>query len=53
MKDDNIIKFERPKPKKAPRQISPGQRKALLWLGVILVLALVWAYYQFITPPTL
>lgn len=52
MKDDNIIKFERPKPKKAPRQVSAGQRKALIWLAVVLVLAAVWAYYQYIAPPT-
>lgn len=53
MSDDNIIKFERRKPKREPRSVSPGQRKALIWLAVIAGLALVWAYYQFIAPPSL
>lgn len=53
MKDDNIIKFERPKPKKQSRTLSAGQRKTLIWLAVIVGLAAVWAYYQFVSPPTL
>ncbi|KOF17238.1 hypothetical protein AC244_18750 [Ensifer adhaerens] len=53
MSDDNIIKFERRKPKQEPRSASPMQRKALTWLAVIAGLVLVWAYYQFISPPSL
>jgi hypothetical protein len=53
MSDDKIIKFERRKPKKDARRVSPMQRKALTWLAVIAGLILVWAYYQFIAPPSL
>lgn len=53
MSDDNIIKFERRKPKQGPRTVSPMRRKALSWLAVIAGLVLVWAYYQFIAPPNL
>ncbi|MDX0583759.1 hypothetical protein CN244_04350 [Sinorhizobium medicae] len=53
MSDDNIIKFERPKPKHEPRSVGPVQRKALTWLAVIAGLFLVWAYYHFIAPPNL
>ncbi|WEX91100.1 hypothetical protein PZN02_004721 [Sinorhizobium garamanticum] len=53
MSDDNIIKFERRKPKQEPRRVSPRQRKALTWVAVIAGLAVVWAYYQFIAPPNL
>ncbi len=28
------------------------QRKALIWLAVIAGLILVWAYYQFVSPPS-
>lgn len=53
MSDDNIIKFERPKSKQEPRTISPMWRKALTWFVVTAGLVLVWAYYQFIAPPSL
>jgi hypothetical protein len=53
MRDDNIIKFERRKPKQERRTVSPVLRKALTWLAVIAGLALVWAYYQLIAPPSL
>lgn len=53
MGDDNIIKYERRKPKKKPRSASPMQRKALTWLAGIAGLVLVWAYYQFVAPPSL
>ena len=53
MSDDNIIKFERRKPKREQRTVSPMQRKALTWIAVIAALVLVWAYYQFISPPSL
>ncbi|MDW5316775.1 hypothetical protein [Rhizobium sp. PL01] len=48
MDDDNIIKFERPKPKKQPRTVSSRQKKALIWLGAIAGIFLVWAYYQYV-----
>ncbi|MDE3771097.1 hypothetical protein [Sinorhizobium meliloti] len=41
MSDDNIIKFERPKPKQEPRSVGPMQRKALTWLALIAGLFLV------------
>ncbi|CAN7682228.1 hypothetical protein ACI2KT_10930 [Ensifer adhaerens] len=50
MDDNNIIKFERPKPKK---EASPVPRKALIWLALIAALVAVWSYYQFIAPPSL
>lgn len=52
MSDDNIIKFERRKPKKERRSVNPVQRRVLIWLGVIAGLILVWAYYQFVSPPS-
>jgi hypothetical protein len=48
MDDDNIIKFERPKPKKQPRTVSSRQKKALIWLAAIAGIFLVWAYYQYV-----
>lgn len=48
MNDDNVVKFQRPKPKKQPRTVSSGQRKALIWFAVIAGLLLVWAYYQYV-----
>ncbi|MBP1886626.1 hypothetical protein [Sinorhizobium mexicanum] len=53
MSDNNIIKFERPKPKKGPGPVRPQQRKVLIWLAVIAGIMLVWAYYQFVAPPSL
>ncbi|MEY9770150.1 hypothetical protein [Sinorhizobium fredii] len=53
MSDDNIIKFERRKPKQEQSLSDQMQRKALTWIAVIAVLILVWAYYQFIAPPSL
>ncbi len=56
--NDNVIKFQRPSPKKEPPKLKPPSlgpkgRKALLWIAVIAAIALVWAYYQFISPPSL
>ncbi len=48
MDDNNIVKFKRPMPKKHPRTVSSGQRKALLWLAAIAGIFIVWAYYQFV-----
>jgi hypothetical protein len=48
MNDDNIVKFQRPKPKKQPRTVSPAQRKVLIWLAAIAGVLLVWAYYQYV-----
>ncbi|TCN28269.1 hypothetical protein [Sinorhizobium americanum] len=53
MSDDNIVKFERRKPKPEQRTANPLQRKALIWIAVTAALVLVWAYYQFISPPSL
>lgn len=51
MNDDNIVKFQRPKPKKQPRTVSAGQKKALFWLAAIVGVFLVWAYYQYVAVP--
>ncbi|KSV93282.1 hypothetical protein D9M68_233460 [compost metagenome] len=53
MDDNNIIKFERPKPKKEAKPVSPTQRKALIWLALVAALIGVWSYYQFVAPPSL
>lgn len=53
MTDDNIIKFQRPKPKKGPRTITRGTRKALIWLAFVGAVGLVWAYFQFVSSPSL
>lgn len=53
MNDDNIIKFRRPKAQKQPRTVTPGTKKALIWLVIIAALIVVWSYYQFIAPPSL
>ena len=53
MSDDNIIKFQRPKPRKELRTITRGTRKVLTWLAIIGAVGLVWAYFQFVSPPSL
>ncbi|MBB5041135.1 hypothetical protein [Shinella fusca] len=50
MSDDNVLKFERRKPKQEKKPLAPGPKKGLIWLAVVVVIALVWAYYQFIAP---
>ncbi|MCV9966956.1 hypothetical protein OIU34_34520 [Pararhizobium sp. BT-229] len=51
MNDDNIVKFQRPKPKKQPRTITPAVRKAFIWLAATAAVLLVWAYYQYFAVP--
>jgi len=55
LNDNNVLKFERRKPKPAEKNKprAPGPRKGLIWLLVLAAIVLVWAYYQFIAPPTL
>ena len=50
LSDDNVLKFERRKPKQERKPLAPGPKKGLIWLAVVVVIALVWAYYQFIGP---
>ena len=50
LSDDNILKFERRKPKQEKKPGAPGPGKGLIWLAVVAAIALVWAYYQFIAP---
>ncbi|UDF32426.1 UNVERIFIED_ORG: hypothetical protein LHK14_21730 (plasmid) [Roseateles sp. XES5] len=50
MNDNNVLKFERPKPKQENKPAAPGPRKGLIWLLVAAAVVLVWAYYQFIAP---
>ena len=51
MNDDNIVKFQRPKPKKQPRTVTPTARKAFIWLAATAAVLLVWAYYQYVAVP--
>lgn len=44
----NVIKFNKPKPVKPPRQTSPAVKKALIILGVVAAFAAAWAYFQFV-----
>lgn len=53
MDDNNVLKFERRKPKPENKPASPGPKKGLIWLAVVVVIALVWAYYQFLSPQSL
>ncbi|EHS50392.1 hypothetical protein PDO_2526 [Rhizobium sp. PDO1-076] len=44
----NVIKFERPPEPKAPkpkRSLTPGARKALIWVGVLAAIAAAWGYF--------
>ena len=50
MNDNNVLKFEPRKPKQEKKPVTPGPKKELVWLAVVIVIALVWAYYQFIAP---
>ncbi|QRI61620.1 hypothetical protein JQ506_01590 (plasmid) [Shinella sp. PSBB067] len=51
MNDNNVLKFERRKPKQDNRKpAAPGPKKGLIWLAIAIVIALVWTYYQFIAP---
>lgn len=45
--NENVIKFQKPKPPKQPRQITPGFRKLLIVLAVIVFFAGAWAYFTF------
>ncbi|MCQ4630295.1 hypothetical protein J2Y63_001668 [Shinella sp. BE166] len=53
MNDNNVLKFERRKPEPENKPKAPGPKKGLIWLAVIAVIALVWAYYQFLAPQAL
>lgn len=52
MNDNNVLKFERRTPqqddKNKPK--APGPKKGLIWIAVLAVILLVWAYYQFMAP---
>ncbi len=51
MNDNNIIKFRKRKLQKQPRTVTPGMKKALIWLAITAALVTVWSYYQFIATP--
>ncbi|WLR95141.1 hypothetical protein [Shinella zoogloeoides] len=53
MNDNNVLKFEPRKPKQEKKPVTPGPKKGRIWLAVVVVIALVWAYYQFMAPQTL
>ena len=55
MNDNNVLKFERrkPQPDKGNKPEVPGPKKGLIWIAVVVVIALVWAYYQFMAPQSL
>lgn len=44
----DVIKFNKPKPVKPPRQTPPAVKKALIIAGVIAAFVLAWAYFHFI-----
>jgi hypothetical protein len=46
---DNIIKFQRPKQPKPPRQTPPWLRRALTWLAVAVFFGAVYAYFSLST----
>jgi heme/copper-type cytochrome/quinol oxidase subunit 4 len=49
MTDKKVLKFQKPKPKPAPKKAAtPRQRTVVFWLAVILGIAAVWGYYQFL-----
>ncbi len=45
---NNVIKFNKPKPVKPPRQTSPAVKKALIIIGVMAAFVAAWAYFQFV-----
>ncbi len=54
MNDNNVLKFERRKPQQDDpnKPKAPQPKKGLVWIAVLAVIVLVWAYYQFIAPQT-
>ncbi|GLR50906.1 hypothetical protein KYK30_12105 [Shinella yambaruensis] len=52
MNENNVLKFERRKPQQDDKNKpqAPPPKKGLIWIAVLVVVALVWAYYQFIAP---
>jgi hypothetical protein len=53
LNDNNVLKFERRKPQQEQKPKAPGPRKGLIWIAVVALIALVWAYYQFLAPQAL
>lgn len=43
----NVIEFKRPPQPKEPKKPNPALRKALVWLGVAVGLAAIWAWFHF------
>ncbi len=44
---NNVIKFQKPKPVKPPRQTPPWARRLIILVVVIAMFAAAWAYFQF------
>mgnify|MGYP004537611699 CR=1 FL=1 len=44
--NDNVIKFQRPKQPKPPRQTPPWMRRLLTWLAVIVAVGAIYAYFH-------
>lgn len=42
---DNIIKFQRPKKPKPPRQVPPWLKRVLTIAGILAALAAIWAFF--------
>lgn len=53
MDDDNVVKFERRKPQPEKKPAAQRLQAGHIWLAVLAVIVLAWAYYQFIAPQTL
>lgn len=44
----NVIEFKRPPKPKEKKKLQPFARRALLFVGVCLAFALIWAYYAYL-----
>lgn len=48
---NNVIKFQKPKPEKPPRQTPHWQKKALTWAAIVTGLVAAWAYFYLTQQP--
>jgi hypothetical protein len=48
---NNVIKFQKPKPVKPPRQTPPWQKKAIAWALIVMGLVAAWGYFYMTQQP--
>lgn len=48
---NNVIKFQKPKPVKPPRQTPPWQKKAIAWALIVVGLVAAWGYFYMTQQP--